>query len=675
MKRNRAFTLLELMVSLVVFSLLLLCLYTLQPTQGQAGAGGAATALSDDLRSLRLAAISTGEPHAFVLPAAAASGFYLVRGEHQMQVIRSQDFGRDYSGATAFLGNYPSAATVTLTSPINFPVDDLLLPDPTHPALIFLPSGEVTSNGLPLFDGCYRLIVSSGATTTGGASLTGTPPTSSPVALETATQLAEPFTLTINPTGEVTLAKGAYQANPGVAVQGRLEAASLALPALAGPATTAPQIVATSLQPDPSDTHLPAGLDISISDGGYIELLVEAVSPEGAALFCNWTAGQGVLSSATPTRMEWDSASGRYRSHWVWHAQNVTGPVTLEVEVTDEFGNVATAASGVNTAYQAGLTAEPGQMLLWTQKDGEHAIWIANPDGSELTPVVTQSDITGCTGISKYVSFSGDGSWVIFTATVGGSNDLMAASLTGSNIRRLGGPVGSVAGGPGPFTVSRDGTRVAYWGGAVFTAAPRVITMDGTLLWTGPTTTSAAAMSFSPDGTRLAVNTGYSPSTLTVYEGTNYGSTLDIGIPASEGVALMRWATANELAVTYRTASGYYMGKLDISTPTAPVFTSYLSLGGISSGNLALSAGGTHSAVSSNGRVILADLGADTTTVVTSGRVVGGAGIAPDVSRVYSLSWATNTGTPSEVFSADASGADQAIYLTDFWLCDVAQVP
>ncbi|MCA9790420.1 MAG: prepilin-type N-terminal cleavage/methylation domain-containing protein [Candidatus Eremiobacteraeota bacterium] len=675
MRQRRGFTLLELMVCLGVFSLLLLCVYSLQPSQGQAGAGGAAMQLSDDLRSLRLAAISTGEPQAFVLPAAAASGFYVCRGEHQMQVIRSQDFGRDFGGATAFLGYYPTSASVTLDSPITFQVDDLILPDATHPALIFLPSGEVTSNGLPLFDDAYRLIVSSGATTSGGAAVAGTPPTTTPVALSTANQLAEPFTLTVTPSGEVNWAKGAYQASPGVAVEGRLDGALLPLPAMAGAATTAPQIVATSLQPDPNQTHLPPGLDATVSQGGYIELLVEAVSPEGAALFCNWTTTQGVLSSATPTRMEWDSAAGRYRSRWVWHAQNITGPATLQVQVTDEFGNVATSAAGVNTTYQTGLAVEPGKMVLWTQKDGEPALWIANPDGSELTPVVTQSDIPGCTSISKYVSFSGDGSWVVFTATVSGSTDLMAASLTGSNIRRLGGPVGSVAGGPGPFAVSRDGTRVAYWGGAVFTAAPRVITMDGTLLWTGPTSTMSGAMAFSPDGSRLAVNTGYSPSNLTIYEGTNYGSTLDIAIPAGEGVALMRWATANELAVTYRNASGYWLGKLDISTATAPVFTSYISLGGISSGNLALSSGGTHSAVSSGGRVILADLAANTTTVVSSGRVVGGAGIAPDVSRVYSLSWATNSGTPSEVFSADASGADQSIYLTDYWLCDVAQVP
>ena len=153
MRRRAGFNIVEMAVTLGVFALLLASLLSLRPSPRNAAGAGAAALVAEELRSLREQAIAQGEPHVFSVPSGLGSGYYVARGDNEMRIVRVRDFGDDFQGATAFLGSYPTSASVTLTSPVTFQVDDLVLPVPADPALIFLPSGEVTSNGLPLIDG------------------------------------------------------------------------------------------------------------------------------------------------------------------------------------------------------------------------------------------------------------------------------------------------------------------------------------------------------------------------------------------------------------------------------------------------------------------------------------------------------------------------------------------
>lgn len=286
---------------------------------------------------------------------------------------------------------------------------------------VFLPSGSVQTNDLTSFDDAYHVIVAGGVE----YSAASPPPGPSTVTTNapgyfTPTSLGDPFTVTIEKTGTVSVMKGAKQSSGGIGI-GEGFSPSIA------PAPRAPVPVVANRNPildeivvSPKPIDPAPGIDATVGPQEHLTLVVEAADPDGDELFCQWSCDKGHFSSPGETRMQWDEAKRVRRSVWTWqppHDAATGDPFRLECTVRDESGAIASPIVG---SVVNGETEPPSK--LFYIREGEGAMFTSHSDGSGQRRVTVDSP-----GMAS-LCLSTDTSRLCYTTT----NKVFISNLDGS---------------------------------------------------------------------------------------------------------------------------------------------------------------------------------------------------------------------------------------------------
>jgi len=346
-------SLLELLIVGVLMStLLLVSLGNPQGGKRRVGNRGVSEVLAQLLRNAKTEAVRRGGPVALVFPSAQgatplATGCQLLVGRQKPTVREQFDFRRDYPDTTIFVGGLPghpknAQAIATGMEDDNFVLDSYDLPNPKDYALIFLPSGRVTSNGLPHHNGDYTLVVCGGAKYT-----LDSYPQPDLLQLPTCFTLQaahQPFTLTVTALGQIRSQVGAPTS---------VELAPQALPgdwAHLSPAPQAeaapPTIAAIRLLPDPKHMVRPQDVDSLVPKDGILTIQVDARSPQGSDLFLlaqDQTSQQpGSTSSDLWKPMAWNESIKLWTATTHWRPPATASDLsryTVQVQIRDSLGN------------------------------------------------------------------------------------------------------------------------------------------------------------------------------------------------------------------------------------------------------------------------------------------------------------------------------------------------
>jgi len=449
MRRKRGLTLTEVLVTLMLMALVFLSGMTL--TRGSlAGAQtrGAADLAAQYLRTSRDTALAEGDVVAVSFP--APLGIAAPRRLHGRirDVLR---LDRDFPDATFFAGwwSHPSA---TLDAPsLGFPATSLTSSDPT---LLFRPDGSVTSNGWPLLNGEYQLLVTNGATwqvqSPGGTAGSAT--------CCRLTAACRPYTVSISPLGEIRVTPGVLlSTDVAVSEQPQPRPALAAAPTVPGAPGSGPSITSITYSPDMDRLTLPAGASVLVRPEGYVGLAVRADSPEGCPLFCRWSvgSGQGAVSAVNQQRMWFDGTA--WVSRWSWRPPLSLVPgltYRLDCEVRDSYGNVAPAVANSQLEVRVNDPVRP--VVAFSTDTGLYSVTADATGLRRLTWTTTSVP-------DRQAQFSPDGHRVLYShgfapPTFG---ELCVADADGGDVQVVATNLLSLS---AACSWSPSGTRIAWMG-------------------------------------------------------------------------------------------------------------------------------------------------------------------------------------------------------------------
>lgn len=383
-----------MIVGLVIAGLIIVMglLNTRSATQ-TAEARGLAEELTEELKAARRLAITKRHPVAVAFATGNGStahfqGFYLLEGHDKPQITGGRRFNGDYKNAFAFVGQWPvTAGQSTSRDPVrfdgngsDFQPSSWQAPHPQDYLFIFLPSGHLTTNGLPNYAGRYHILVSEGLATSGSGAPGGSYPTN--LNYFSPAEVSSVHTIELSSGGGIRMVPGV----PDGIVSSRPDSIPTSAPPpppLPADGNADPVLLSASSDPLPID--LPSGAAAVIPPEGYLTLRLQIAEPDGHPPLCKWTAGSGSFSSKEPTRMEWDSELGCWVSEWVW-TPPVNAPegteYTLAFEVTDGHGGSVSGQLGTTGKVQL---AQDGLICFThSQPDGAYEIGIIHPDGVNM---------------------------------------------------------------------------------------------------------------------------------------------------------------------------------------------------------------------------------------------------------------------------------------------------
>lgn len=379
--RKSGFSLIELILAALIMAIVGgFGLFSLARGHDSAQSKGLAEEIAEELKAARQQAISKQIPVALAFPSSGGAVgrsqvFYQIEGLARPIVTRSGNYSSSYPDSCFFWGRWGNGAPESTAPNPALKKFDLSkwspLPAPKDYILVFSPSGSVQSNGLPLYDGEYRLLTSNGVT--GGDGL-GTP-----------SAVSKPYTVRISKTGSVIVEPG-VRGGVGISVSPSLPLGTVAnsVPSVAGPQGT-PKIVRLRSEPRPEENS-EGGAEAVIPEEGYITLIAEASDPSGKPLSMRWRAegpkGEGSFSSQDPLNMSWDQTTQTWAARVMWtppadaeggdiysltcYVKNPDGQEvqeklyatkSLEVVTTDKIANVSTDGNW-ETFYLAWMNPE-----------------------------------------------------------------------------------------------------------------------------------------------------------------------------------------------------------------------------------------------------------------------------------------------------------------------------
>lgn len=479
--KRRGLSLFELVMTVSLAALMVGgTLLAMRKPMAQAGSRAVAEQVAEFLRSARQQAVAEQVPVAVILP--TDNGAYpcsqsvaLARGEAQPHVTRVLDFARENPRTVLFVGTYPtSTGTWTLETPdlaeTNFWGTGYAAVDPPLVrwvnarqdfVFLFTPRGSVLTNNIPNLNGSYRIVVSQGATT-GVSVATGTGFTlSAPPPAAGLTEAADPYLISLSPTGAVSVEPGpaSVPTGEGLSVQ--------AAPALALTAASDadPTITDVELFPPAGVDALDMGVSATLPRDRQMTIRVRATIPSAEDLYCNVTvtgldgAGNpvtnvGSLSSPGAKRMRYQpqiSGPLPVAAHWVteWQWLPPSGLLgqgelfTIVAQVKTKRGTIVSSLSTpalVKTVkmYDKGRIYFAG-VDPYTDK---LEVFMVRADGSDLTRVTHEEP----SNAQYSPTATRDGNKLLFTSVnttaTPWESDLYALS-------RLGGLSTRITGGPG----------------------------------------------------------------------------------------------------------------------------------------------------------------------------------------------------------------------------------
>lgn len=468
--KRRGFSLLELILCLALLGILIVSLaYNLRKPAYKSQSQGAAEVVAQELRTAQQTAVTSRQPVAICFPSNAGSqpcaqSYYTLQGFEQPQVVRSRRFHGEFPQARVFNGYWaldPSqllnaGSGLTAANPRlgsvydNQDFSNWNTAFPQDFSLIFMPDGSVRSNGLPMFDGCYHIVVCNEVAFTGAASPSGAPP--SGVSYYTPTRVASPYTITIGALGTVQVEQGLTAMNAGAVamLEGGSEFQGSAPPA-PGQDTSTPAVAGLEMLPVP--LNVPSGASAVVDANGYLTLVSYATDAQGGPLYCSWTCNGGQFSGNQT--MEYVPSLNRWRAAVAWAPPvPAGGPYTLGVRVEDPAGHSDTATLG--STGKAAL-AESGSIVYSSDRGGDSEICVVRPDGSRSERFLHTDDATGADDTNPVLS--PDGSKIAFTSDRTGDTEVFVMMADGTGLTNISNDPGEDI---GPITWSPDGTRVCW---------------------------------------------------------------------------------------------------------------------------------------------------------------------------------------------------------------------
>lgn len=521
MRRLRAFSLVEALVVLALSAILLtITLSSFSGTTHKVGSGELAQFLAAELQAARLRAIGNKSFAGVVFPSDNGSkgvcrSFSFFESCGKLKTQRSRETQNDFPDSDIFVGTWPtSGASFTLDRPATgFDPNGLDLssmfspsPVPKDFLLVFSPTGTVNSNGLPLLNGQYHLIVGQGIEYGPQAAPPGTPPNPSSYPSPSYFQmsaLSAPWHISLSPMGRIQAQAGLPEQGPGLTIKSNsVGSTSVALPAMLGytSSNSPPTVERVSLSPRAA-SDLPTSIEGLIGSEEFLRLTVEASDVDGDRLTCRWTASGGRFSSPDQDGAMWfNDSTKRWQSTWSFRAdpKDLPGKVyDLKCEVRDQKGALGVAAAGVQLVLNIELRQRPKVVFSEFPVRG---IFSCGTDGSDLQQLPTG-------GLQPEMpSFHPDGNTIMFhhydwnTAI----SQMYSVNRDGSNLRMLVGH-SSHSGAYSP-----DGTKIACAVSGQLTIAPSCGTVSP-IPGSPPAYTIAhpgyyvgyATPSFSQDGKKL----------------------------------------------------------------------------------------------------------------------------------------------------------------------------
>ena len=413
--KRAGFSVLELVMAMALTSLLLgLSIANMRTGKAGADSRALATNLAAEFRLARQQAKTTQQPVAVIMPTQGGTvpwsqGVYLATGESQAHVARAVNYSREQPGSLLFEGVWPLASgTTTTTTPAaqgdrssTFNVNAWL---PTAMqrdyAMVFTPSGGVVSNGLPMFAGAYHVVAGAGGTFASGS------PFSSP------TSLGRPWTVTVDPSGEISLSSGLLGQDGSVTITSNqaMPASANPLPAVAALPASSPVLESLATLPASVPATLPAGTDMAVTPGDLYTLAVTATDASGRDLFVQWTGDGGNFTFPSPERMSWDPVLQHWTSQWQW-TPPVNGSPTDVYHLNCSLGD----GTAMQIMPTGALTIRPVQKstLVWNHNG---KVRMSNGDGTGTVEL----DVTVGTQWGATVTISGDGSRIVADQTTQG---------------------------------------------------------------------------------------------------------------------------------------------------------------------------------------------------------------------------------------------------------------
>lgn len=599
--RRRGFSLAEMLVSVAIIALVLsLSLVQLHGAKGGADSRALATFVAEQLRLARQSAVASQQPVGVLLPTQrgtrpTARALYLVSGLSMARITKVVGLTSDFPGAELFAGCWNRSGP----SPVLFPrlqgarqsqfdagrwLDNPNLSyDMTLDyALVFTPDGSVCTNGLPFFDGAFRLVACHGSTfQPDSVPATATPGRTTRLAYFQATGANQPWTICLTPSGQISLKSGLDGQDGSVAKNtGGLDDPGQ-LPPVLEPPPSQPVLQKATISPSPT-TQIP-GVNVTLAPGQRVSLHVEASDRSGRDLFLRWKCtpqsgnsgpANGVFSFAAPERMSWDESGQHWVSNWDWLAPQ-TAQAGDHFTFSCELGDGLTAQVMPNATQNVQTVASTKiDAVLWMNYKGftNNYVVKANVDGSCPSVLVT-SPLGGNTNC---VSCTLDGSKI---ATCDGTRFQVFSGLTGGRLH-----VVSPANLVGDHAIiSPLGNKIAYWGNVPGGVGLIVSNLDGT----SPTTvhvdsaclpywSASSSISWSNDQQHLSFiskssTSGGAYAVHTVApDGSNYREFIDGNTPF---VSATRWAPNNQtlyLGTCGQTnAAGDFLNRIYHYSPTA----------------------------------------------------------------------------------------------------------
>lgn len=422
--RRRGFTLIELCVGLAMLALVLgMTKLSLRRPIDKAGPRVVAEQTGEFLRRARGRAQTEGTPVAVVFPrngGASDTCQSLAErcGETNPQIRRVKDFSGENRDTVLFVGTYASAGSWSI-SPLGTGGSDYFTKDlpiapgsariiewvgaaTAEPMIIFLPDGSAVANDLPHLGDAYRIVVSQGVVTAGGAaSGTGVLPTAP--AIRSLARASNPYTVSVNAAGEVEVARGLVEGDGSTALSETALPIGTPAPRLAvvDPTAVAPVITGFTAEPQAGYLKGAFGIEQMIKPGRQLTFRVAATQADDEDLFCEFSeaSGKGQFSSPGPKRMRYQPACPPFFSASWWGSWQWAPPPDVKINDVFSVNATVTAARGGSdtTAGDASFSTDIICIDLGRIFFGAHnsltnrsEIYCVSADGTDLHRVTTQ---------------------------------------------------------------------------------------------------------------------------------------------------------------------------------------------------------------------------------------------------------------------------------------------
>lgn len=382
--KQRAYTLLELILALAVVSLALyLCLPRGKSSKDRLSSQMAAEELVTQLRRARQTAISKKVRVGLAIPSSASAAYSdklcLLEGDVNPRVSESLKIEQDAYRTVYFVGQWSGPAWTTLPqtmAPLSW-WNANGTPLPAH-LFIFSPRGTCDASGLGA-DGAYRILVAQGLAETGG----------------TLTRAESPWTVSITPAGDVDLQRGLWKSDRDYASNVHDTPVGAVYRANAG-GNRSPRLVSLRALPD---VRNPNGSGNLIGSTSCLTLELRVQDDDGDPPFFRWEASRvldangagrdagrfgGRFAHGEDCRMEWSEETHEWvgRVSWTPALDDQGGcSYQLQCEVDDRQGGVLRTGFPVQGYLKT--TKEEWILYKTIGKNQRWELWKMTKEGRE----------------------------------------------------------------------------------------------------------------------------------------------------------------------------------------------------------------------------------------------------------------------------------------------------